>query len=116
MSAPLSKELRKKYNVRSMPIHRDDEVMVVRGANHDREGKVVDVYRKKWIVHIERLTRERARGERVHIGIRPSNVVITKLKIDKDRKILLERRGNLRTINQAQRDALEAKQAAVFAE
>jgi len=31
MSAPLSKELRQKYNVRSMPIRRDDEVQVIRG-------------------------------------------------------------------------------------
>ena len=28
MSSPLSKELRQKYNVRSMPIRKDDEVMV----------------------------------------------------------------------------------------
>ena len=31
MSAPLSKELRNKHHVRSMPIRRDDEVVVVRG-------------------------------------------------------------------------------------
>lgn len=28
MSAPLSKELRKKHGVRSMPVRKDDEVMV----------------------------------------------------------------------------------------
>lgn len=28
MSAPLSKELRQKYNVRTMPIRKDDEVQV----------------------------------------------------------------------------------------
>ena len=28
MSSPLSKELRKKYNVRSIPVRKDDEVMV----------------------------------------------------------------------------------------
>lgn len=28
MSAPLSKELRKKYGVRSIPVRKDDEVMV----------------------------------------------------------------------------------------
>ena len=28
MSAPLSKELRQKYNVRSMPVRKDDEVQV----------------------------------------------------------------------------------------
>ena len=31
MSSPLSKELRQKYNVRSMPIQKDDEVQVVQG-------------------------------------------------------------------------------------
>ena len=31
MSAPLSKELRAKHSVRSMPIRKDDEVIVVRG-------------------------------------------------------------------------------------
>lgn len=29
MSAPLSKELRQKYNVRRMPIRKDDEVQVI---------------------------------------------------------------------------------------
>lgn len=29
MSSPLSKELRQKYNVRSMPIRKDDEVQVI---------------------------------------------------------------------------------------
>ena len=31
MSAPLSKELRAKHSVRSMPIRKDDEVVVTRG-------------------------------------------------------------------------------------
>ncbi len=31
MSAPLSKELRQKHHVRSMPIRKDDEVVVMRG-------------------------------------------------------------------------------------
>lgn len=30
MSAPLSKELRQKYNVRTMPVRKDDEVQVSR--------------------------------------------------------------------------------------
>ena len=28
-----------------------------------REGKVVQVYRKKWVIHIERITREKVNGE-----------------------------------------------------
>jgi len=30
-----------------------------------REGKVVQVYRKKWVIHIERITREKVNGERL---------------------------------------------------
>eukprot|EP01115_Flamella_aegyptia_P002300 TRINITY_DN136315_c0_g1_i1.p1 TRINITY_DN136315_c0_g1~~TRINITY_DN136315_c0_g1_i1.p1 ORF type:complete len:144 (-),score=55.97 TRINITY_DN136315_c0_g1_i1:42-473(-) len=92
MSAPLSTELKQKYNVRSIPIRKDDEVQVVRGTYKGREGKVIQVYRKKYVVYIERLTREKANGATVNIGIHPSKVVVTKLKLDKDRKAILERR------------------------
>jgi large subunit ribosomal protein L26e len=91
MSAPLSKELREKYNVRSMPIRKDDEVTIVRGSNKDREGKVTTVYRLKYVIHIDKVTRDKASGQSVPIGIHPSKVVITKLKLDKDREAILER-------------------------
>nr|CAH7712821.1 unnamed protein product [Callosobruchus chinensis] len=46
MSAPLSTELRQKYNVRTMPIRKDDEVQVVRGHYKGQQvGKVDQVYR-----------------------------------------------------------------------
>merc|ERR1712225_194693 len=91
MSAPLSKELREKYNVRSIPIRKDDEVTVVRGTNKGREGKVTSVYRLKYLIHIERVSREKSNGQSVPIGVHPSKVVVTKLKLDKDREKLLER-------------------------
>jgi len=92
MSAPLSKELRSKYNVKHMPIRKDDHVQIVRGGFKDQEGKVICVYRKKFCIHIERVTRERANGATVQVGIHPSNCVITKLKIDKSRKAILARK------------------------
>ena len=33
--------------VRSVPVRKDDEVMVVRGTYKGQEGKVVQVYRRK---------------------------------------------------------------------
>ncbi|KAL1987446.1 hypothetical protein VTN96DRAFT_3828 [Rasamsonia emersonii] len=93
MSAPLSKELREKYNVRSIPIRKDDEVTIVRGSNKGREGKVTSVYRLKYVIHVERVNREKSNGQTVPIGIHPSKVVITKLKLDKDRENILERIG-----------------------
>jgi len=92
MSAALSSELRNKYGVRSVPIRKDDEVQVVRGTYKKREGKVVQVYRKKWVIHIERITREKVNGATVNVGVDPSKCIITKLKLDKDRKALLERK------------------------
>merc|ERR1712168_225405 len=97
MSSPLSKDLRQKHNVRSMPIRKDDEVQVVRGHYKSQQvGKVVQVYRKKFVVHIERIQREKANGASVHVGIHPSKVVIIKLKMDKDRKRILERKARSR--------------------
>ncbi|XP_055432560.1 60S ribosomal protein L26 isoform X5 [Bubalus kerabau] len=75
MSSPLSKELRQKYNVRSMPIRKDDEVQVVRGHYKGQQiGKVVQVYRKKYVIYIERVQREKANGTTVHVGIHPSKI------------------------------------------
>ncbi|KAI3835757.1 hypothetical protein MKW92_038244 [Papaver armeniacum] len=83
MSSPLSSELRSKYNVRSVPVRKDDEVQVVRGTFKGREGKVIQVYRKKWVIHVERITREKVNGSTVNVGLR----------LDKDRKSLLDRKA-----------------------
>ncbi|KAA1077098.1 60S ribosomal protein L26A [Puccinia graminis f. sp. tritici] len=90
MSSGLSKELRAK--VRSMPIRKDDEVVVVRGAFKGREGKVLSVYRKKYVIHVDKVTRDKASGQTVQIGVHPSKVVISKLYLDKDRKAILARK------------------------
>merc|ERR1711908_177536 len=92
MSSHLNKDLAQKYHVKSMPIRKDDEVIVVRGSNRGREGKVIQVYREKYVIHIERVTREKSNGSTVNVGIHPSNVMIIKLKLDKDRRAILERK------------------------
>ncbi|XP_043925806.1 60S ribosomal protein L26-like 1 [Protopterus annectens] len=75
MSSPLSKELRAKYNVRSMPIRKDDEVQVTiplpgisAAAQYDFSGFCFVL------------------------------VVITRLKLDKDRKKILERKAKSRQV------------------
>ncbi|KAJ3008888.1 60S ribosomal protein L26 [Thoreauomyces humboldtii] len=93
MSAPLEKELRLQHKVRSLPVRKDDEVKVVRGTYAGREGKIVTVYRKKWCIYIEKVTRDKVNGASVYIPIHPSKVVITSIKLDKDRKNLLERKA-----------------------
>jgi len=70
---------------RSIPVRKDDEVRIVRGKYKGREGKVTQVYRKKWVIHVDRVQRDKSNGASAPIGIHPSNVVITTLKLDKDR-------------------------------
>merc|ERR1711879_457048 len=88
MSAPLSKELREQYGKRSMPIRKDDEVRIVRGTRKSGEttAKVTAVYRRRWVIHVDKQEKERNNGQ-------PVNVVITKLKLDKDREAILARSG-----------------------
>ncbi|KAH6918366.1 60S ribosomal protein L26 [Coprinopsis sp. MPI-PUGE-AT-0042] len=97
MSSSLSKELRGKHSVRSLPVRKDDEVRIVRGKYKGREGKVTQVYRKKWVIHVDRVARDKSNGASVPIGIHPSNVVITTIKLDKDRRAILDRKDRSKT-------------------
>ena len=61
-----------------MPIRKDDEVQVLRGHYKGQQvGKVVQCYRKKFVVYIERIQREKANGATVYVGIHPSKVCST---------------------------------------
>ena len=93
MTASLSKDLRTKHGVRSLPIRKDDEVQIVRGK-HAKEAvaKVTSVYRRRYCIHVDRIIKEKTNGAQVQVPIHPSKVQITKLKLDKDRKALIERK------------------------
>jgi len=50
---------------------------VVRGHYKGQQvGKVVQVYRKKFVIYIERIQREKANSANVYVGIDPSKVRI----------------------------------------
>lgn len=66
------------------------------GKYKGKEGKVIQVYRKKWVIHIEHVTRDKSNGSSIPIGIHPSNVAITTPKLDKDRKAMLRRKARSR--------------------
>ena len=96
MSAPLSKDLRAKFGIRSVPIRKNDEVLIRVGKHNSKEGKVTLVSRAKYIINVEKISREKTNGQTVQIGIHPSNVVITKLHADKNRDALIERRSKVK--------------------
>ena len=92
ISAPLSPELRGRYNRRSFPIRKDDTVLIMRGDFAGYEGKVLKVYLNKIRIQVDGVTRTKTDGTVVHIPIHPSKDMITKLELsDNRRKQALER-------------------------
>ena len=96
MSAPLSKELRTKYDCKSVPVRKGDSVLIKCGSKEGgvkgKTGKVLTVYRRRWCIHVEKVVRDKKNGSQVPIPVDPSNVEITQLKLDKSRKALLGRK------------------------
>jgi large subunit ribosomal protein L26e len=87
MSVRLSKELRAKHHIRSIPVRVGDEVRVLKGKfSKSGVAKVIQVYRKRWVIHCEKFTRDKQNGQSVQVAIQPSNCVIEKLQLDQCRK------------------------------
>ncbi len=96
MTALLSRELRDKYGVRRLPVHKDDKVIVFRAKSEDQEikGKVLRVLPQKYSVHIEGHSKEKADGTISSYPIHPSNIIITSLNLrDKKRREIIKRRS-----------------------
>ena len=92
MSSHLSKDLKAKYNVRSIPVRKGDTVKIMRGTYKGRSGKVQAVYRRRWCLYIEKLVKEKVNGQQAQLPIHSSNVEITALRLDADRKAILARK------------------------
>ncbi|GIU68418.1 MAG: 50S ribosomal protein L24 [Candidatus Pacearchaeota archaeon] len=87
LSATLSKELRKKYGIRSIPIRKNDVVIVMRGRFKNKKGKVLKVDYKKLKIEIEGIQIKKSDGSKVNVKIHPSNVKILELNLDDSRRV-----------------------------
>lgn len=92
MSCHLVKSLREQYKVRSVPIKRGDDVKILKGKAKGKSGKVVQVYRKRNVIYVDKVNREKQNGQTVFLPIRPSNCVVEKMFINKDRTKRLAKR------------------------
>jgi len=94
MSANLAAPLRESYGKRSMVVRKGDEVMVMRGGNSGTKGAVERVDMKREKVYIEGVKMTKVDGSAVPKPVHPSNLMITKLKLeDKKRQQVIERAG-----------------------
>lgn len=93
MSVVLSKTLKGKHSKKNIPIRKGDKIKIVRGQFKGKVGKVerVDIMYKK--VFIEGINFVKKSGDKVPVGIHPSNLMITELNLDdKMRRKSLERK------------------------
>lgn len=94
LSAPLSKELRKTYGVRNLPVRVNDKVLIMRGRFKGHVGKVVKVNLKRCRIYVEGAVVKKADGTPVFVPIHPSKVMIVELDTkDKWRMSIIERRS-----------------------
>ncbi|MFB6219417.1 MAG: 50S ribosomal protein L24 [Halobacteriaceae archaeon] len=84
--APLDGELREEYGQRSVRVNAGDTVEVTRGDYAGETGEVVDVDLRDATIAVEDVTVETADGEEVPRRLDASNVVVTDLTLDDDRR------------------------------
>jgi large subunit ribosomal protein L24 len=87
ISAHLSKELIKKYNRRSFPLRKGDEVEIMIGNFKKKTGKVSRIDLKGLKVYVDGITRKKVDGSEVQVPFNSSNLKIINLNLE-DRKRL----------------------------
>jgi len=88
----LDEVLQEDYGFRSMVVKKGDLVRIMRGQFRDTEGKVVKVDYRNVRVYVESGTTTKADGKEVQIPLHPSNLRITQLELDDERKKFIERK------------------------
>ena len=82
ISAPISKELRKKYSRRNVRILIGDAIKVIRGEYKGIAGKVSKISTQSNSIAIEGNKKEKLKGDKIDIYIHSTNVIITALNTD----------------------------------
>ncbi len=87
LSALLSKDLRKKYGKRNLPLKTGDEVLIIRGSFAKKKGKVLEIDLRRTRVTIEGINRSKKDGTKVNVHFNPSNLVIQSVKTDDKKRL-----------------------------
>ncbi len=86
VSVNLSKELRKKYGKRNLPLKKGYLVKIMRGKFKKKQGKVQSIDLKRLKVIIEGIQVKKQDGSKAGFPLRPSNLQIVKAEIDEVQK------------------------------
>ncbi|WP_224334254.1 50S ribosomal protein L24 [Haloprofundus halobius] len=84
--ATLSADLREEYGQRNVRVNAGDTVEVLRGDDAGETGEVVDVDLKREVITVEGVVVEKADGEEVPRPVDTSNVRVTELDLEDERR------------------------------
>ena len=104
ISAPISKDLRKKYTRRSARVMVEDTIKVIRGEYKGLTGKVSKISTDSNSIAIEGNKKEKLKGDKIDVYIHTTNVIITALNTDdKWRLKILEKKpkSNIKSMKEA---------------
>jgi len=85
VSVNLSKDLRKKYSKRNIPVRKGDVVKIMRGKFKLKRGKVTEVKTKIGKIYVEGIQVKKIDGSKTNVPLKASNLQIIELYLD-DRK------------------------------
>ncbi len=81
MTVPLSRELRRRFHQRSLPLRKGDTVRVMSGSFVGREERVAKIDRRRLSVTLDNVTLKTGESKLKPLPIRTSHLVLTKLNL-----------------------------------
>ncbi|MCI4373871.1 MAG: 50S ribosomal protein L24 [Thermoplasmata archaeon] len=81
MTVPLSRELRRRFQRRSVPLRKGDTVMVMSGSFVGREERVAKIDRRGYSVTLDNVTLKTGESKLKPLAIKTSHLVLTKLNL-----------------------------------
>ena len=87
MASHLSKELRQKYNRRSISVRKGDKVQVMRGQFKKKIGKIAKADIKKSKVYIDGIEIIKKDGTKTLYPVDPSNLMILELNLEDKKRL-----------------------------
>ncbi len=90
VSVNLTKELRKKYNKRNIPVRKGDVVKIKRGKFKGSQGKILEVKTKKQKVTVEGIHVKKMDGSKANVNLQPSNLQIVELNSEDKKRLKIK--------------------------
>jgi len=87
LGSHLSKELKKKYNKRSIRVKKGDKIKIMRGKFKGKTGKVENVDVKRSLIYVEGIQISKKDGTKTKQGFHSSNMLITELNLDDKKRV-----------------------------